>query len=311
MGTNYFSRLFLLTVLSFSLCPGCKESNKKLTLTFMETMTKGQIRGWGHAVVIQTPEGHTYLFDTGQNYPDTDFDCGKDMIAPFLKKKNIKEIDGVVISHAHNDHFGGFQYLMNNFKIKHLWDSGYPFPSGNPEYDSIYKPEYIAKGGLYGRIIKGDKLNWGKSLKVEILSPPNDYLVEHDTNFTDGITHHNPNLNSIVLRLKYKNNTFLFVGDLISTGQEYLIKQFSAEELKTTVLCLAHGDSYYLPFVEVIKPEIVIESCLNGVDNPARKAKEVFSRVGSEVYATCWNGTVQVVSDGNICTVTTERNSNK
>lgn len=248
------------------------------------------------------------MYDTGSNYPDAGFDAGKDMIAPFLEKNNVKGIDGVVISHSHNDHFGGFQFLMNNFKIKQLYDGGYTFTS-DPEYDSLYKPEYIAKGGVYKLIKQGDTLNWDKDLEVVILSPPMGYLEEDSSNYTDPIGHHNPNLNSIVLRMKYKNNVFLFVGDLTSTGQEYLLKQFSAKELKTTVLCLGHS-AVILPFAEVVKPKTVVESCLNGVEHPAKEAKKVFSQVGSKVYATCWNGTVQVVSDGNTCTVTTERNDN-
>lgn len=312
MKTNYFNIQLLLSALIFGLCLGCKVENKKLTLTVMETLTKGQIRGWGHSVVIQTPEGHTYLFDTGQNYPNTDFDCGKDMIAPFLVKNNIREIDGIVISHAHNDHFGGFQFLMNNFKIKKLYDNGYPFASGNNEYDSLYKPEFIAKGGVYKKIIQGDTLNWGKDLEVKILSPPSNYLEEDFSNETDPASHHNPNLNSIVLRLRYKNNVFLFLGDHgYNMGrEEYLLKQYSPGELKATVLLPGHGNTY-LPLAEVVKPEIVVVSCLNQVKNPAEITNKVYSQVGSKVYATCWNGKVKIISDGNTCTVSTERTDNK
>jgi competence protein ComEC len=307
MKSNYFNSYLLSAVLIFGLCPGCKQDNKKLTISILEMKGKGP--GWGHAVVIQTPGGHVYLFDTGSNYPDAGFDAGKDMIAPFLEKNSIKKIDGVLISHSHNDHFGGFQYLMNNFEIKHLYDGGYTFTS-DPEYDSLYKPEYISRGGVYSLIKQGDTLNWDKDLVSVILSPPQGYLKEDPSNFTDPVDHHNPNLNSIVLRMKYKKNVFLFVGDINSTGQEYLLKQFSAEELKTTVLCLGHGGAF-LPLAEVVKPEIVVESCLNGVEQPSKEAKKVYNQVGSKVYATCWNGTVQIVSDGINCTVTTERNDDK
>lgn len=306
MKTNYVSKHLLLPVLIFGLCLGCSVDNKKLTLTFMEMKGKGP--GWGLAIVIQTPDGHIYMFDTGSDYPNSGFDAGKDMVAPFLSKNNIKEIDGVLISHPHNDHFGGFQFLMNNYKIKQLYDNGYTFTSDS-EYDSLYKPEYIAKGGVYNSIKQGDMLNWDKDLEIVILSPPIGYLNEDTVNYTDPVGHHNPNLNSTVVRMKYKNNVFLFVGDINSTGQEYLLKQFSAEELKANVLCLGHSGSL-LSFAKIVMPEIVVESCLNGVEHPANKAKSVYGPLGSKVYATCWNGTIQVVSDGNNCTVTTQRNDN-
>lgn len=177
--------LFLLFILILELCPGCKVENKKFIINVMEMEGKGP--GWGLAIVMQTPDGHTYLFDTGSNYPNAGFDAGKDMIAPFLERNNIKEIDGVVISHSHNDHFGGFQYLVRNFKIKELYDNGYPFPSGNPEYDSIYKPGYINNGGIHKIITQGDNLNWDKNLEVVMLSPPEEYLEEDTLNFTYGV----------------------------------------------------------------------------------------------------------------------------
>ncbi len=304
MKLNYLNRISIIVILVYVLCSECMAGGKNLIVSFMEMKGKGP--GWGLAIVIQTPEGHTYLFDTGSNYPNAGFDAGKDMIAPFLKKNNIKQIDGILISHSHNDHFGGFQYLMNNYTVKQLYDSGYTF-SMDSLYDTLYKPEYCARGGVYNVIKQGDTLKWDKNLSIVVLSPPSNYLKESISNYTDPIGHHNPNLNSVVLRLKYKNIVFLLVGDLISTGQEYLMKQYEAKELKTTVFCLGHGGSF-LPFAEVIKPEIVISSCLNGVEQPANEAKKIYSQVGSKVYATCWNGIVQVVSDGNTYSVLTERN---
>ncbi len=71
-------------LLIFGLFTGYNKNNKKLTLSFMEMKGKGP--GWGLAIIIQTPNGHTYLYDTGSNYPNAGFDAGKDAIAPFLKK---------------------------------------------------------------------------------------------------------------------------------------------------------------------------------------------------------------------------------
>jgi competence protein ComEC len=266
---------------------------------------KGNGPGWGQAIVIQTPNGKTYLYDTGSNYPEGNFDAGEDMIAPFLEKNNITEIDGVVISHSHRDHFGGFEYLMNNYKIKELYDGGYKFTS-DLKYDSLYKPEYIANGGKYWQIKQGDFLLFDKDLEIEILSPPEGYIKEESLSFDDPIDHHNPNLNSIVMRVKYKNDIFLFVGDLNENGQNYLVEQYSVKDLKTTVLCLGHGGSFST-FAEKIKPEIVVGSCLNGVDQPAKEGKKVFNKIGADFYATCWNGTVELISDGNGVKVSTER----
>jgi beta-lactamase superfamily II metal-dependent hydrolase len=42
-----------------------------------------------------------------------DHNSGRDLIAPLLRQRGVKELDGVVISHAHYDHFGGFAWLVD------------------------------------------------------------------------------------------------------------------------------------------------------------------------------------------------------
>lgn len=54
-------------------------------------------RGYGLAIVMQTPEGHTYLYDTGVGYPSKDdpsgwvkgINAGRDLILPFLNANHI------------------------------------------------------------------------------------------------------------------------------------------------------------------------------------------------------------------------------
>ena len=48
-------------------------------------------RGAGLAIVLQTPSGKTYLYDTGSGYPAesgwvADFNAGRDLIRPFLHR---------------------------------------------------------------------------------------------------------------------------------------------------------------------------------------------------------------------------------
>src|SRR5687768_14928094 len=92
-------------------------------------------RGNGLAVVLQTPGGKTYLYDTGNGYPskdrpgawEGDYNCGRDDIVPFLKERGIASLDGVFISHAHYDHFGGLLWLAENFPVARLFDCGYEY----------------------------------------------------------------------------------------------------------------------------------------------------------------------------------------
>lgn len=143
-------------------------------------------RGAGLALILQTPEGHTYLYDTGSGYPTTadasgwvrNFNAGRDLIDPFLRKHHIKKIDGIAISHAHWDHYGGLIWLIDHYKIGKVYDSGYDIPGPVPPEWQLELHGYselrnrFKKLGIYQKVAAGDKLPWDKQLDVEVIAPP-------------------------------------------------------------------------------------------------------------------------------------------
>ena len=67
-----------------------------MVLTCLEIPDYG--RGAGLAVVIQTPGGQCYLYDTGSGYPAKDghdwvgnYNAGRDAVLPFLKAKGDRQ----------------------------------------------------------------------------------------------------------------------------------------------------------------------------------------------------------------------------
>jgi 7,8-dihydropterin-6-yl-methyl-4-(beta-D-ribofuranosyl)aminobenzene 5'-phosphate synthase len=61
--------------------------------------------GWGFAALLET-DGHTVLFDTGAD--------GDILLENFrLLGKDPAAVESVIISHAHGDHTGGIQALLN------------------------------------------------------------------------------------------------------------------------------------------------------------------------------------------------------
>jgi 7,8-dihydropterin-6-yl-methyl-4-(beta-D-ribofuranosyl)aminobenzene 5'-phosphate synthase len=61
--------------------------------------------GWGYSALLESP-GHTLLFDTGAD--------GEALLENFrLLGKDPLDIETIVISHAHGDHTGGLQALLN------------------------------------------------------------------------------------------------------------------------------------------------------------------------------------------------------
>jgi len=80
----------------------------EVTVTILYDNTAADERlniGWGFAALLETPE-HTILFDTGAD--------GEALLENFqLMGKDPMAVEAIVISHAHGDHTGGLEALLN------------------------------------------------------------------------------------------------------------------------------------------------------------------------------------------------------
>ena len=70
--------------------------------------------GHGLAVLIQTPDGQTLLYDCGRLGDPT---VGRRIIAPALWARGVARIDTVFLSHADQDHYNGLTDLLDRFPI--------------------------------------------------------------------------------------------------------------------------------------------------------------------------------------------------
>lgn len=80
--------------------------------------------GQGDSIVIQN-KNHAVMIDTGGN---TSFDIAKDVLIPFLNKKQIYHLDALIITHNDEDHSGGVESLLANFSVDRFLDSKDDFP---------------------------------------------------------------------------------------------------------------------------------------------------------------------------------------
>ena len=70
--------------------------------------------GHGLAVLIQTPNGQTFLYDCGRL---GDPSVGRRIVAPALWERGVGRIDAVFLSHADQDHYNALTDLLDRFRI--------------------------------------------------------------------------------------------------------------------------------------------------------------------------------------------------
>lgn len=284
-------------------------------------------RGAGLAVVLQTPAGKTWLYDAGSAYPEklssdgwqANFNAARDLIMPFLKKNGISSIDGVMISHAHYDHFGGLMWLADNVSIPRLIDSGFLFPGqATPNYrveldDYTKLRESFKKRGAYLEAHTGDKLNLDPDLDVEVLAPPKTFFsAPHPESRpkNDPPAHYLVNANSLAIRIRHGDIIFYFPGDIQSEDiTQSLLPSVDPKKLKCHILIApGHGIHCTKEFAEATHPEVSIASVFPRYAR-GLKSTPLLKAVGTKTYITGLNGQVQVISDGKKYSVTTEHES--
>lgn len=167
----------------------------------------------GEATFIQQSFNQAnILIDTGDKFNDE--------IIIFLKKKGIKRIDYLIITHSDSDHFGQTAKICTEFNVKRLILSSY-----DKGYHNIDFPSLIGLNQIH-YVKKGDFFKIGK-MHFDVIHPNKQYV--------------GANNNSIVLNAFIFNHTFLFTGDIEALAEKELIKTFSNK--KVNFLKIAHHGS--------------------------------------------------------------------
>ncbi|MDI6703920.1 MAG: ComEC/Rec2 family competence protein [bacterium] len=244
----------------------------------------------GDSILIEVPGGEKILIDAGRKgTEDFPFDAGEERVLPLLQDKKIKHLSHVILTHPHSDHVGGLIAVLKNIKVSQVLDPGIPHPT--PVYEEFLK--LIEEKDIPYRIIRrGDDLSFGENIEVTVLNPPRD-LYEGESM---------ANNNSLVIKMKYGDISFLFTGDIEEEQLEELITIYG-EGLKSEILKVPHHgsvDGNPLNFIEIVSPEVAIISCGSGnrFGHPHKETLERYKRQGSKIYRTDLDGNIEVSTDG-------------
>jgi beta-lactamase superfamily II metal-dependent hydrolase len=282
------SNRFLLATLTVICIPAaCADP---LTVFFIDP---GYAEYSGDAMLVCTPDGGRYLIDGGDAGTDPAWDCGESRILPLLDSLGVSSLDGIVSTHPHSDHLGGLVSVLQALPVGRIWDSGWPY-SPTPAYTAFLDAAEAA-GIPFTVVRRGDFLDWGSGLEVEVLHP------------VDPLDPGSMNNASVVLRLTWQDIAFLFAGDIETEGGENLILEAfeagSIRSLTADVLKVAHhGSTTSTSVAWLTEVDPVWAAIEVGAGNPyGHPHDEIIARMmarGIDIFRTDNDGTFYISTDG-------------
>ncbi len=94
----------------------------------------------GNATLFVAPSGESLLIDTGNVAPDAAVRDAERIMAA-ARDAGIRQVDNLVITHWHGDHYGGVVELLQRIPIRHFIDHG-PNVQPNPAVDAFLADVY-------------------------------------------------------------------------------------------------------------------------------------------------------------------------
>ena len=264
--------------------------------------------GQGDSIFIEFPKKGNMLIDAGAGAEGGKLDAGKSVIAPYLWSRGINKIDLVLISHFHEDHFGGIIYILKNFKVGCVMDNG-DAANGTKIYDA-YAKVLKERKIRHITVTDGDLISGFPNAKLFILNPqeeliscpsskmqPTHGLFARSGGPRSTVDQITGNDNSIVLKLVYKNFSALFCGDITYKA----IKRLNSygEFLRSDVIKIPHhggrlGDEKTVEdFFRKVSAQISVTSAGNITNfrNRPQKTSDIMAFLN---YNTKQNGAISI-----------------
>ncbi|HEX5701817.1 MAG TPA: ComEC/Rec2 family competence protein [Pyrinomonadaceae bacterium] len=283
---------------------------------FSATPPDGRLRvefldvGQGDSALLTAPDGTTILIDGGgqpnlswakndreDGEPAIERDTrsiGEQVVSQYLWSRGLDRVDYLIATHADADHIDGLNDIVRNFKVRGA------IVARAPENDAEFAK--FVQGLRHARVPleivgAGDVIRAGNVL-IDVLWPRPIQTAGSPSRNND----------SLVLRVRFGEKSFLFTADIEKEAEAALVK--TGAGLKADVVKVPHHGSKTSstePFVATAQPTLAIISVGRHsiFGHPSPEVVERWRARGAQVMTTGEKGTISVVTDGVNLTVGT------
>lgn len=246
--------------------------------------------GQADSILIEMPNNKNILIDAGNNGDST-------YISSYIRILGIKQFDLVIGTHPHEDHIGSLDTVINNYDVK-----------------QIIMPKVSATTKTFEDVLTSIA---SKNLKITTPVPGQTYIYD-DAKLTilapNSSEYADVNNYSVVAKLEYGENSFLFTGDAEDISEnEILLNKF---DIKSDVLKVGHhgsNSSTTSEFLKAVNPKYAVISC--GKDNqyghPGIETIDLLNSNNINIYRTDEAGAIVAISDGKNLTINKNKSTIK
>jgi competence protein ComEC len=220
-------------------------------------------------------------------------DIGEQNI-PFLYKAldkalaptGSREIEAIILSHAHDDHVKNFALLLKSGKytVKRAllsrnahWSAT---DANRAVMSAIHRHRVPRTYVRTGQVFRFGGAKW------TILNPSPGAFTQH----------HQVSNSSVAYALEVNEKRFLFTGDIEMAGERAVVSEWQRLELGSADVLLAthHGSKYasHEFFLDAVQPKSAVISVNRGHGHPDPEAIHRLREAGAALWCTAWNGTV-------------------
>jgi len=242
--------------------------------------------GKSDCIIVTAPDGKTMMIDAADK---GDYD----KIEAYLDDTRTEKMDVLVATHPHADHIGGMREVIQNYDIGEIIMTRTTHTTKT--YENLL--ETIKDKGLTITTAKaGADFMLGRHVHCAIVAP---VTLDYDE----------LNNKSVVIRMVYGKNAFLFTGDMEEDSERDVLD--AGYDVSADVLKVAHhgsSSSSTEAFIAAVSPDYAIICCKQKDDDdpPDQETLDTLTAYGVDIYRTGLNGDVMFYSDGTGIRVTSE-----